>query len=645
MENRNSNNLNSTGNDRQAEIDAYLKGHKEGDAAATRHLAVAYINGDGVVQDTERGEKLLKEASKRGDVRAEAIYAKQMFEKNDIEEGVFWVKKAIAHHDIIGEMLYAALLYDGIGVQQNLKESFRWTKTAATAHDDEEPELLALAQNSLGSSYDLGTGTEQDFEQAVVWYSKAAENGSTEAQRNLGEKYFLGEGTEKDIEKAIYWLEKAAEQEDSIAQKYLTLAQLEKHMTDNPAQTSTGGIDIDKLDADENAKTALSNINVFFDLNEYSRANDVAEKLISDNPTSPIGWFAKAAVISENFESKSYGDAEFVDKCKLYEKNIQNALKMASGTAEEYISEKHKVFEEGCVKCTEGGIVNMLTLALDVNKTEVSKTTEGLRSLLGGVYDELRECINFALLKDQNNLIIDLFNAVLHVNHINHKNAENGNSFITKETVEEALDLMGVKPRQSTSYLEDTYISVILYLCSFLNINPGNIQKYYSEEKIKELEEQKRIEEERQEEEKRRKQEEQKRKLEELKKLRRKKTITKLVIAAVIICVCLLLVKPIMNGLDSLKKDIDSSNYLDAERTTEVTEETEEAFYYLIADDCGGIHIRTGPGKEHSSIIILRDRSLRMYPTGETSGDWIQIETDEYGVAWVNKDVVKLIEE
>ncbi len=641
MENRNSNNLNSTGNDRQAEIDAYLKGHKEGDAAATRHLAVAYINGDGVVQDTERGEKLLKEASKRGDVRAEAIYAKQMFEKNDIEEGVFWVKKAIAHHDIIGEMLYAALLYDGIGVQQNLKESFKWTEIAATTHDDEDPEILALAQNELGLSYD----SKQDYEKAFAWFSKAAENGCAEAQRHLGEKYYFEQGTEKDIDKAIYWFEKAAQQEDEIAQQYLPVVQLIKLGTDNSAETDTRGINIDKINADESTKVALKNINTFFDLDEYIRADDVAEELIKSQPTSPIGWFAKAAVISENFEAKSYGDAEFVDKCKLYEKNIQNALKMASGKTEEYISEKHKVFEEGCVKCTEGGIVNMLTLALDVNKTEVSKTTQGLRSLLGGVYDELRECINFALLKDQNNLIIDLFNAVLHVNHINHKNAENGNSFITKETVEEALDLMGVKPRQSTSYLEDTYISVILYLCSFLNINPGNIQKYYSEEKIKELEEQKRIEEERRKEEERRRQEEQKRKLEELKKLRRKKTITKLVIAAVLICVCLLLVKPIMNGLDSLKKDIDSSNYLDDESTTEITEETEEEFYYLIADDCGGIHIRTGPGKEHSSIIILRDRSLRMYPTGETSGDWIQIETDEYGVAWVNKDVVKLIEE
>ena len=97
-----------------------------------------------------------------------------------------------------------------------------------------------------------------------------------------------------------------------------------------------------------------------------------------------------------------------------------------------------------------------------------------------------------------------------------------------------------------------------------------------------------------------------------------------------------------MNMLGDFGKKIESPTYVEADIATDAPE---KEYYYLIADDCGGIHIRTGPGKEHSSIIILRDRSLRMYPTGETNGDWIQIETDEYGIAWVNKDVVKMIEE
>ena len=537
-------------------------------------------------------------------------------------------------------MLYAALLYDGIeygnvSIKKNSKEHFKWTEIAATTHDDEDPEILALAQNELGLSYD----SKQDYEKAFAWFSKAAENGCAEAQRHLGEKYYFEQGTEKDIDKAIYWFEKAAQQEDEIAQQYLPVVQLIKLGTDNSAETDTRGIDIDKLNVDGDTQVALKNINVFFDLNEYSRADDVAEKLINDNPTSPIGWFAKAAVISKNFEPKSFGGEDLISQYKQYEKNIQNALKMATGEVEEYIAEKFKKYESDCIKCTEGGIVDSLTLALDVNKMKENKTTQGLRCLFGGFYEEIKDCLNYALLKDQNNLIIDLYTALLHVNHINYKNS---NGIITSETVEGALDLMGVNPRQSTSDGEDIYITTILYLCSFLNINPGNIEKYYSAKKIKELEEQRRIEEEKKKEEERQKQEAQKRMLEEQKKAKRKKTIIKLVVAAVIICIVILLAKPVMNMLGDFGKKIESPTYVEADIATDAPE---KEYYYLIADDCGGIHIRTGPGKEHSSIIILRDRSLRMYPTGETNGDWIQIETDEYGIAWVNKDVVKMIEE
>ena len=64
----------------------------------------------------------------------------------------------------------------------------------------------------LADLYFFGKGMAKDEEQAVYWYSKAAEQGIVDAQYNLGVCYYNGEGVAKDKDKAKYWLEKSASQ-------------------------------------------------------------------------------------------------------------------------------------------------------------------------------------------------------------------------------------------------------------------------------------------------------------------------------------------------------------------------------------------------------------------------------------------------
>ncbi len=58
---------------------------------------------------------------------------------------------------------------------------------------------------------------KEDYEQAVYWYCKAAEQGNAEAQYNLGFCYETGRGVDMDCNKAIGWYSKAAEQGDNEA--------------------------------------------------------------------------------------------------------------------------------------------------------------------------------------------------------------------------------------------------------------------------------------------------------------------------------------------------------------------------------------------------------------------------------------------
>ena len=77
------------------------------------------------------------------------------------------------------------------------------------------------AQNNLGVCYYNGQGVSKNYEQAVYWFRKAAEQGNAVAQNNLGECYRDGDGVEKDLDMAKYWFRKSMAQGNDNARKNL----------------------------------------------------------------------------------------------------------------------------------------------------------------------------------------------------------------------------------------------------------------------------------------------------------------------------------------------------------------------------------------------------------------------------------------
>ncbi|MBR0336614.1 MAG: toll/interleukin-1 receptor domain-containing protein [Alistipes sp.] len=76
----------------------------------------------------------------------------------------------------------------------------------------------ADAQINLGYCYDKGLGVTQDYAEAVKWYRKVAEQGDNYAQYNLGVCYEYGRGVTRDYAEAVKWYRKAAEQGYADAQ-------------------------------------------------------------------------------------------------------------------------------------------------------------------------------------------------------------------------------------------------------------------------------------------------------------------------------------------------------------------------------------------------------------------------------------------
>ncbi|MBT4890195.1 MAG: sel1 repeat family protein [Rhodospirillales bacterium] len=87
----------------------------------------------------------------------------------------------------------------------NYEQALIWYKKAAEQGNKE-------AQNNLAGLYEFGLGLPQDFTKAIHWYRLAATTGEPHAQHSLGVIYAEGKGVEKNVGMAHLWLVKAADQ-------------------------------------------------------------------------------------------------------------------------------------------------------------------------------------------------------------------------------------------------------------------------------------------------------------------------------------------------------------------------------------------------------------------------------------------------
>ena len=95
------------------------------------------------------------------------------------------------------------LYYEGLGVDDNFDEALTWFRRSAD-------QGYARAQSRLGYIYADGDEVSQDYALAVKWFRRAADQGHAKAQYNLGTLYSNGLGVPQDFGMAYLWLNLAA---------------------------------------------------------------------------------------------------------------------------------------------------------------------------------------------------------------------------------------------------------------------------------------------------------------------------------------------------------------------------------------------------------------------------------------------------
>jgi TPR repeat protein len=95
-------------------------------------------------------------------------------------------------------------------------KAVEWYRKAAEQGEEQ-------ARYNLGLCYANGEGVHKDAGKAVEWFRKAAAQGTADAQCSLGVRYWHGVGVCKDILQAAEWWRKAATQGHEGAQHNLVV--------------------------------------------------------------------------------------------------------------------------------------------------------------------------------------------------------------------------------------------------------------------------------------------------------------------------------------------------------------------------------------------------------------------------------------
>jgi TPR repeat protein len=182
--------------------------------------------------------------------------------------------------DAEAQYVSGGMLFKGMGAPKDINRAFRLLYQAAV-----NGQSSAVSEQLVGQGFLLGAGLPKNYAKAIDWYTKAADNGNTEAQNELGFLYFIGKGVEQDIEKGGAYFLMAARGGLPVAQYNVGIM----YATGRGVE----GVDIGKAYAWLNiaatsghrpAKAARDYLETIIDKDQLGEAQRLAEELLKTLP-------------------------------------------------------------------------------------------------------------------------------------------------------------------------------------------------------------------------------------------------------------------------------------------------------------------------------------------------------------------------
>jgi len=213
-------------------LQRFMADAKGGNSVAAVWLGQMYYSGFGTSRDDVQATQWFKRAAELGNPDGAYHYGYMRMYGHGVAadpvDAVGWYKRAAEAGSARGELSYASALIAGNGIARNEALAVPMMKSLVARNmtlssDPDIREAQALMAGLLGDFYRSGTGVDKDINEAVRWYSLAAERGDRFAARDLAKMYYQGDGVGKDFQQFLAWTAKAAELGHPEAQANLGL--------------------------------------------------------------------------------------------------------------------------------------------------------------------------------------------------------------------------------------------------------------------------------------------------------------------------------------------------------------------------------------------------------------------------------------
>lgn len=139
--------------------------------------------------------------------------------KEDFQRALYWFEKAARQGSAVAQMNLGLHYQSGKGVPSDSWAASVWFGKALGKWEALAKKGNLDAKLRLGEFYD----NQKDYQQALLWYKKAADMGSVTADLQIALHYRLGWGVPANDKVAFFWYKKAAEKGDgyiAVANSY-----------------------------------------------------------------------------------------------------------------------------------------------------------------------------------------------------------------------------------------------------------------------------------------------------------------------------------------------------------------------------------------------------------------------------------------
>ncbi len=204
----------------------FLKAAEEGNTLAQFHLAGMYEVGRGVPQNKQQAVMWYQKAAKQGYSEAQYCCGLMYFHgvgvSKDYQQAIKWFVKASEQGNFPALFILGEIYEEGKAVPQNYQQAVKWFLKAAEEGDYGESSVRI----HIRSMYNEGKCELQDYEKVIKMIQKKAEQGNESAQFELAGMYLRGDKLgpsskplliSQDYQQAVCWYLKLAEQGGSFA--------------------------------------------------------------------------------------------------------------------------------------------------------------------------------------------------------------------------------------------------------------------------------------------------------------------------------------------------------------------------------------------------------------------------------------------